>query len=102
PLASTFADYLLPGPTEVPEPRLIHMETLSPYTEFGVKGIGESGAIAPPATIVNAVNDALRPMGACLYVSPVTPHRVLEAIMNARNGGAAGTGGGSKMAMEEV
>lgn len=84
PLASTFADYLLPGPTEVPEPRLIHMETLSPYTEFGVKGIGESGAIAPPATILNAINDALRPLGAALYTSPATPHRVLEAIFKAR------------------
>jgi carbon-monoxide dehydrogenase large subunit len=83
PLASTFADYLLPGPTEVPEPRLIHMETLSPYTEFGVKGVGESGAIPPPAAIGNAVNDALRPLGAELYVSPVTPRRVLEAIAEA-------------------
>ena len=83
PQASTFADYLLPGPTEVPEIRLFHMETLSPYTEFGVKGIGESGAIAPPATIVNAVNDALRPLKAALYVTPVTPHRVLEAIAQA-------------------
>ncbi|HLU18632.1 MAG TPA: xanthine dehydrogenase family protein molybdopterin-binding subunit [Pusillimonas sp.] len=84
PLASTFADYLLPGPTEIPEPRLIHMETLSPYTEFGVKGIGESGAIAPPATILNAINDALHPLGAALYTSPATPHRVLEAIFKAR------------------
>lgn len=83
PLASTFADYMLPGPTEVPEPRLIHMETVSPYTEFGVKGIGESGAIPPPAAICNAVNDALRPLGAALYVSPITPHRVLEAIATA-------------------
>lgn len=84
PLASTFADYLLPGPTEVPNVKIIHMETLSPYTEFGVKGIGESGAIAPPATILNAINDALRPLGAALYVSPATPHRVLEAIHQAR------------------
>ena len=63
PLASTLADYLLPGPTEVPAPRLDHMETPSPYTEFGLKGIGEGGAIAPPAAIANAVNDALRPLG---------------------------------------
>ena len=60
PLATTLADYLLPGPTEVPAPRLDHMETPSPYTKFGVKGIGEGGAIAPPAAIANAVNDALR------------------------------------------
>src|SRR5690606_7490490 len=73
PLASTLADYMLPGPTEVPAPAIDHMETPSPYTEFGVKGIGEGGAIAPPAAIGNAVNDALRPLGAELYQSPMTP-----------------------------
>ncbi len=91
PLASTFADYLLPGPTEVPEPRLIHMETVSPYTEFGVKGIGESGAIPPPAAICNAVNDALRPLGAALHISPITPRRVLEAIADAQTNSGAVT-----------
>jgi carbon-monoxide dehydrogenase large subunit len=84
PLASTFADYLLPGPTEVPAPRLDHMETLAPYTEFGVKGLGEGGAIAPPAAIGNAVNDALKPLGAELLHSPMTPRRVLEAIEAAK------------------
>ena len=86
PLASTFADYLLPGPTEVLAPRIDHMETLAPYTEFGVKGIGEGGAIAPPAAIANAVNDALRPLGAELLVSPITPRRILEAIVRADRG----------------
>jgi aerobic carbon-monoxide dehydrogenase large subunit len=84
PLASTLADYLLPGPTEVPAPRLEHMETAAPYTEFGVKGLGEGGAIAPPAAIGNAVNDALRPLGAELLHSPMTPRRVLEAIAAAK------------------
>jgi carbon-monoxide dehydrogenase large subunit len=84
PLASTFADYLLPGPTEVPEPHLDHMETLAPYTEFGVKGIGEGGAIAPPAAIANAVNDALKGLGVELLCSPITPRRVLEAIASAK------------------
>src|SRR6185503_5515277 len=59
PLASTLSDYMLPGPAEVPEVRILHMETPSPYTRFGQKGIGEGGAIAPPAAITNAVNDAL-------------------------------------------
>jgi aerobic carbon-monoxide dehydrogenase large subunit len=81
PLASTFADYLLPGPTEVPAPRIQHMETLAPHTEFGVKGIGEGGAIAPPAAIANAVNDALRPLGVEMLVSPMSPRRILEAIL---------------------
>jgi carbon-monoxide dehydrogenase large subunit len=95
PLATTFADYLLPGPTEVPEPRLDHMETLAPYTEFGVKGIGEGGAIAPPAAIANAVNDALKELGAELLCSPITPRRVLESIAaaKARRAGAATTVG---------
>jgi carbon-monoxide dehydrogenase large subunit len=94
PLASTLADYLLPGPTEVPDIRIIHLETLSPYTEFGVKGIGEGGAIAPPAAIANAINDALRPLGAAeVLQSPATPRRILEAI--ARGMRAAGGGGAS-------
>ena len=84
PLASTLADYLLPGPTEVPEPRLDHMETPSPYTEFGVKGIGEGGAIAPPAAIANAVNDALKGFGIELLHSPITPRRIVEAVLKSR------------------
>jgi carbon-monoxide dehydrogenase large subunit len=84
PLASTFADYLLPGPTEIPAPRVDHMETLAPHTEFGVKGIGEGGAIAPPAAVTNAVNDALRPLGAEMLISPITPRRILETIVAAR------------------
>src|SRR6478752_5182649 len=84
PLATTLADYLLPGPTEVPAARLDHMETPSPYTQFGVKGIGEGGAIAPPAAIANAVNDALRPLGVELMQSPITPYRVVEAVLAAR------------------
>jgi carbon-monoxide dehydrogenase large subunit len=57
------------------------METPSPYTQFGVKGIGEGGAIAPPAAIANAVNDALRPLGVELMQSPITPRRIIEAIL---------------------
>jgi len=83
PLATTLADYLLPGPTEVPEPRLDHMATPSPYTMFGVKGIGEGGAIAPPAAIANAVNDALRPLGVELLHSPMSPRRIVTAILAA-------------------
>jgi carbon-monoxide dehydrogenase large subunit len=84
PLASTLSDYLLPGPTEVPDVRIVHMETPSPYTRFGQKGLGEGGAIAPPAAITNAVNDALKGLGAELLVSPITPRRIVEAIARAR------------------
>ncbi|MET0312996.1 MAG: xanthine dehydrogenase family protein molybdopterin-binding subunit [Hansschlegelia sp.] len=84
PLASTLGDYLLPGAAEVPAPRIEHMETPSPYTRFGVKGIGEGGAIAPPAAIANAINDALRPLGVEMLVSPVTPERIVEAVLATR------------------
>jgi carbon-monoxide dehydrogenase large subunit len=84
PLATTFADYLLPGPAETPAPRLEHMETPSPYTSFGVKGIGEGGAIAPPAALVNAINDALAAFGAELLHSPVTPTDIVGAVLDAR------------------
>ncbi len=83
PLATTLSDYLLPGPTEVPEIRILHMETPSPYTRFGQKGLGEGGAIAPPAAITNAINDALKGLGAELLVSPITPRRIVEAIAQA-------------------
>ena len=72
PLASTLADYILPGATEVPAIRIEHMETPSPYTEFGVKGLGEGGAIGPPAAIASAINDALRRLGAEVCASPMT------------------------------
>jgi len=82
PLATTLADYLLPSATEVPAIRLSHMESPSPHTRFGQKGIGEGGAIAPPAAIANAVNDALAPLGVEITESPLTPRRIAEAILN--------------------
>jgi aerobic carbon-monoxide dehydrogenase large subunit len=80
PLATTLQDYLLPGATEVPDVEVLHMETPSPYTEFGIKGLGEGGAIGPPAAIVSAVNDALLPLGVEVHDLPLTPQRILAAI----------------------
>ena len=84
PLATTLADYLLPSATEVPSIRIDHIETPSPYTRFGQKGIGEGGAIAPPAAIANAVNDALAPLGVEITESPLTPRRIVEALLKRR------------------
>jgi aerobic carbon-monoxide dehydrogenase large subunit len=80
PLAASLMDYLLPSATEVPLIRLLHMETPSPYTEFGIKGLGEGGAVGPPAAIVCAVNDALRPLGVEVHDLPLTPARILAAV----------------------
>jgi len=88
PLASTLADYMLPGAPEVPSIRIGHIETPSPYTEFGQKGIGEGGAIAPPAAIANAINDALCDLGVEITESPMSPKRLLAALAAARAGAA--------------
>ena len=80
PLASTLIDYLLPGPAELPRFRIQHMETPSPYSAHGLKGVGEGGAIAPSAALANAINDALSPLGAVVRQIPATPDRVLAGI----------------------
>ena len=59
------------------------METPSPYTRFGQKGIGEGGAIGPPAAIANAINDALTDLGVEVDETPITMERVLAKIMAA-------------------
>jgi carbon-monoxide dehydrogenase large subunit len=70
----------LPGPTELPRFRVHHTETLSPHSAHGIKGVGEGGAIAPAGAIVNAINDALAPLGATLRDIPASPDRVLAAL----------------------
>jgi carbon-monoxide dehydrogenase large subunit len=80
PLASTFADYLMPGAAEMPNIRLLHVETPSPNTAYGIKGVGEGGAIPPPAAIFNAVNDALAGSGVEVNRTPLTPRRLYAAL----------------------
>jgi carbon-monoxide dehydrogenase large subunit len=84
PLAGTLSDYLVPGAAELPAIKIVHMHTPTPHTEYGVKGMGEGGAIAPPAAIANAVRDALRSLGAEVNETPLTPRRVLAAIRKAQ------------------
>jgi carbon-monoxide dehydrogenase large subunit len=86
PLATTLADYLLPGAMDIPAIRIDHMETPSPYTRFGQKGLGEGGAIGPPAAIANAVNDALKDLGVSIDRLPVTPERLRAMIAAAEKG----------------
>jgi carbon-monoxide dehydrogenase large subunit len=87
PLAGTLADYLLPGAAEMPAIKIGHLHTPAEATEYGIKGMGEGGAVAPPAAIANAVRDALGSIGAPRAVeineTPLTPRRVLAAIRKA-------------------
>jgi aerobic carbon-monoxide dehydrogenase large subunit len=84
PLAATFLDYQMPRAGDLPAIRIGHLHTPSTVTEYGMKGMGEGGAVAPPAAIANAVRDALGPLGAEINETPLTPRRVLAAIGRAR------------------
>jgi aerobic carbon-monoxide dehydrogenase large subunit len=85
PLAATLQDYLLPGPTNVPNIRVLHMQTPSPYTEFGIKGLGEGGAVGPPAAIASAVNDALTALKVEVHDLPLTPECILAAVQSSQH-----------------
>ncbi|MGH9231033.1 MAG: xanthine dehydrogenase family protein molybdopterin-binding subunit, partial [Acidimicrobiales bacterium] len=77
PRTTTFMDYLVPGSTEVPPMEIHHLETPSPFTVWGIKGMGEGGAISPGALIAAAVEDAIRPLTpARVHTLPVRPDRV--------------------------
>ena len=64
PQSTSYLDYALPSATEVPPVELHHVYSPSPLNPLGVKGAGEGGTIPPPATLANAIEDALRPFGA--------------------------------------
>ena len=72
-LSGTFADYLVPTACEVPEPVIVHLETPSPFTPLGAKGLGEGNNMSTPVCIANAVADAL---GIADIVLPLTPSRI--------------------------
>ena len=79
-LSGSFMDYLLPGALDVPKIKTVHLESLSPLNPLGIKGLGEGGAIAPPAAIANALADALYPFSVQVDEIPLTPNRVLELL----------------------
>lgn len=79
-LTTTFLDYGLPTMDVAPPFEIHHIETPSKYSASGVKGMGESGLIAAPAAVLNAVNDALTPFGVVLRDLPLTPEKILKAM----------------------
>jgi carbon-monoxide dehydrogenase large subunit len=83
-LSATYMDYLLPTSAEVPPIRVDHQEFLSELNPLGVKGVGEGGAVSPPAAIANAVVDAFRPLRVEITRAPITPESVLRAILKAK------------------
>src|SRR5437899_2470343 len=79
-LNATMADYLVPMAAEMPDIECAHVETPTKTSMLGAKGAGEAGTGGAPAAIMNAVNDALRPLGAKVTSQPITPEVVLRAL----------------------
>src|SRR5204863_8813789 len=83
-LTGSLMDYLVPTATDLPPIDTVHLEYPSPRNPLGIKGLGEGGAISPPAAIANAIEDALAPLGVRITETPASPARVLHAIETAR------------------
>jgi carbon-monoxide dehydrogenase large subunit len=81
-LSGSFMHYLLPSSMEVPKIKTVHLESLSPLNPLGVKGLGEGGAIAPPAAIANALADALPTLRSAVNEIPLSPDRVMKLLAN--------------------
>jgi len=79
-LTGTMMDYLVPMAAEMPEIVVGHVETPTAYAEGGFKGAGEAGTAGAPGAVLNAVNDALAPLGARVTAQPITPEVVLKAL----------------------
>lgn len=83
PIASTFVDYLLPTATEVPPIEFGHVEIPGPGVG-GYKGAGEGGAIGSPPAVINAINDALAPLGVTVTQLPASPATIVDLIEQAQ------------------
>jgi carbon-monoxide dehydrogenase large subunit len=77
---ATLADYLVPMAGEMPDITIAHVVTPTRTSALGAKGAGEAGTTGAPGAVMNAVNDALRPLGAQISQMPMTPERILRAL----------------------
>ncbi len=87
-LSPTLVEYLLPTSLDIPPIEVHHMQTPSPFTLGGFKGMGEGGAIAPLPALANAVTDALVPLGVAVDALPISPDR-LRTLIEAAAAGAS-------------
>ncbi|WP_409333221.1 xanthine dehydrogenase family protein molybdopterin-binding subunit [Trujillonella humicola] len=90
-LTKTLNDYQLPNVMSAPAIDVLHMETPNPLTPMGTKGVGEGAVIGTPATLLSAVEDALRPLGVTVEQTPLDPQRV-RALVRAATQAAAVAG----------
>ena len=79
-LNGNMADYLVPMAGEMPDISCFHIETPTKQSQLGAKGVGEAGTAGAPGAVMNAINDALAPLGARVTAMPFTPERILKAL----------------------
>ena len=79
-VSATFMDYLLPTAMEIPSIEIHHVDTVPLDPDVNFRGVGEGGMIVTPAAVVNAIDDALAPLGATIREQHLPPSRILELI----------------------
>jgi carbon-monoxide dehydrogenase large subunit len=79
-LTGSLMDYSMPTANDIPDMRIVHQHSPSLLNPLGVKGVGEGGAVAPPAAIANAVCDALAPFGIEFNTTPIKPEHIVQAL----------------------
>ena len=84
-LTTSLLDYLPPTVSEIPPIEIEHLETVTEATLTGAKGLGEGGTIGAPAAVLNAVSDALRPLGVEVFEMPATPDRIAALLRQAKD-----------------
>jgi carbon-monoxide dehydrogenase large subunit len=85
PVTTTFADYLLPGASEIPAVESFYLSSPSPLNPLGVKGAGEAGVIPAAAAVISAIENALEPFQVKISEAPLMPHRLLAMIAGTAN-----------------
>jgi carbon-monoxide dehydrogenase large subunit len=82
-LTASLADYTPPTAREIPPIEIHHLQTLTSASVTKAKGLGEGGAVGAPAAVINAINDALAPLGVAIEELPATPQRIRAALRSA-------------------
>jgi aerobic carbon-monoxide dehydrogenase large subunit len=88
-ITGSMTDYAVPNMTQIPTVETARTETPCPHNLTGIKGVGETGTIAASQAVVNAVADALAPLGIKHIDMPLTPERVWKAIQAAKSAGGS-------------
>ena len=86
-VTASLADYLVPSACEIPPMQVMHIESVSPTTLGGFRGMGEGGTIGAPAAVANALADALSPLGIEINELPATPERLFCLVEAAKRAG---------------